>query len=924
MDAGGMPPRERAGLRSLPVVRRRGRRRDHRGSQSTDVVDSGADVRFAFDRMKASAKGTLRLWEAVERSIARDLDAEAGLSATAEPDGGTEPADAHRTADRRVDGDGRPERRTAAEETVSGLAETVASVLHTRAFRAFSEGLRQYLTIRTASVDDADALLRRLRLDVREWPVHVLLAPPGARARMYAHARGLCAAHLAKHGDPLPRDRAALPWRAASRTARPEYRRALDKLRTEFDPSDAELVELAYARELSPDEIAYVVGLSPDAAAAALARATAAAKAVLGPSPTPAVPGPHGALIEAYSLDARPTRASTLDSDGETGALPAGTVVGDRYEVEKRVGAGAFGEVYRARDREVDGHVVALKILHQPALSENARANALRELRLIASVFHPSIVQFKDHGWFGGRLWFVMPWYEGETLEERIRREPLDRAEARRLFEPIAKALATMHASGLRHQDIKPDNVFLARLKSAPGAEHDVLPVLLDLGVAAKDTERILAGTPAYFAPEVAAQFAQVETNHPVGLAADVFALALTLRNSLEPETQEEVAGSAVEAFIQHRARNVPRLPRGADLRYLEPHFRRWLALDPSERPTAAEFVRELAVLTQPEETRERRNATLRWLLPLVLAATAVFGSAVFALKREAQRNEARARLAEREAADVRGHLWVARAREQALSDDLSEARRRIQAENLNREQMETALARERATSTRLAEALEGTEARAREVRARLESETSRATRLEADLLASRSEREQLLARATTLEQDLGRTRRELGARETELQSARAEVDRLTREVAEVRARAESMAAQVEEMRRQLDQARATAAQAEARASEAAAERGRLEGEVAELRREAAQLRARLAQAQAPAAAGGSTTGPGDPGASGGPGAAQPDGTGVTPAPGATPGSPMAVPPASMPTFPSTQRRLLPQRIRVQPQPRSP
>src|SRR5690606_26644794 len=156
-----------------------------------------------------------------------------------------------------------------------------------------------------------------------------------------------------------------------------------------------------------------------------------------------------------------------------------------------------------AKDTEVPGHVVALKLLHQPACSADARQAALRELHHIAAVFHPSVVQFKDHGWHEGRLWFVMPWYEGETLESRLQRGSLSRAEARRIFEPLARALAAMHAVGIRHQDIKPDNIFLARVDG----DGSVLPVLIDLGVAAKEAEMVVAGTPTYFAPEVAAQF---------------------------------------------------------------------------------------------------------------------------------------------------------------------------------------------------------------------------------------------------------------------------------------------------------------------------------------------------------------------------------------------------------------------------------
>src|SRR5690606_30608451 len=91
--------------------------------------------------------------------------------------------------------------------------------------------------------------------------------------------------------------------------------------------------------------------------------------------------------------------------------LTVGDVVASRYRVEELLGAGAFADVYRAADLEVPDHVVALKLFRLPASNDGV---AVRELRLIASVSHPSVVQFKDHGWHEGRIFFVMPFYRGE------------------------------------------------------------------------------------------------------------------------------------------------------------------------------------------------------------------------------------------------------------------------------------------------------------------------------------------------------------------------------------------------------------------------------------------------------------------------------------------------------------------------------
>ena len=133
----------------------------------------------------------------------------------------------------------------------------------------------------------------------------------------------------------------------------------------------------------------------------------------------------------------------------------------------------------------------------------------------------------------------------------------------------------------------------------------------------------IVAGTPTYFAPEVAAQFANVDNRPAIGVKADVFSLALTLRNALDPANEESI-GESVEVFIARRAICAPPPPRSPDLNYLAPHFARWLELDPSKRPDAETFANQLDVLLEPETRRERRRAQRAAIIPLTVVALSV------------------------------------------------------------------------------------------------------------------------------------------------------------------------------------------------------------------------------------------------------------------------------------------------------------
>ncbi|HEY5908305.1 MAG TPA: protein kinase, partial [Vicinamibacteria bacterium] len=94
----------------------------------------------------------------------------------------------------------------------------------------------------------------------------------------------------------------------------------------------------------------------------------------------------------------------------------------DRYALERELGRGGMATVYLARDLRHD-RPVALKVLHPELATTLGPERFLREIRLAARLQHPHILSVYDSGEAAGRLWFTMPYVEGESLRDRLRRE---------------------------------------------------------------------------------------------------------------------------------------------------------------------------------------------------------------------------------------------------------------------------------------------------------------------------------------------------------------------------------------------------------------------------------------------------------------------------------------------------------------------
>ncbi|MDB4954284.1 MAG: Protein kinase [Myxococcales bacterium] len=261
-------------------------------------------------------------------------------------------------------------------------------------------------------------------------------------------------------------------------------------------------------------------------------------------------------------------------------SAPAPHVAG--YRVERLVGEGGFGQVWRGtRD---DGSLVAIKILHLELIRSNdALTRFERELEAIERLNHRNVVRAFDHGSLeDGRPFLVLEYIEGPSLRDVIHeRGSLPPQEMLAIFEPLCDALTTAHAVGLVHRDVKASNVIIG---------HDALgarPVLLDFGLVkltdqtgpGLTSSRSMLGTPAAMAPE------QMR-GQPVDARTDVYAMGLLAYHMLTGAVAFGGAPGVVQSYLQvHGPRPRPSAKVDIDPAIDEPIVRA-LQPDPNARFT--------------------------------------------------------------------------------------------------------------------------------------------------------------------------------------------------------------------------------------------------------------------------------------------------------------------------------------------------
>src|SRR5438552_15695698 len=140
-------------------------------------------------------------------------------------------------------------------------------------------------------------------------------------------------------------------------------------------------------------------------------------------------------------------------------ALANGAHLGP-YDILSPLGAGGFGEVYKARDTRLE-RTVAIKLL--PSADPELKARFEREAKAIAAPTHPHICTLYDVGHQDGTDYLVMEYLEGETVDKKIARGPIKIDEALKIAIEIADALTTAHRGGIIHRDLKPANIMLTK-----------------------------------------------------------------------------------------------------------------------------------------------------------------------------------------------------------------------------------------------------------------------------------------------------------------------------------------------------------------------------------------------------------------------------------------------------------------------------
>lgn len=286
-----------------------------------------------------------------------------------------------------------------------------------------------------------------------------------------------------------------------------------------------------------------------------------------------------------------------------------GSLLGGQYRVEVLIGVGGMGRVYRGTNEKMESRV-AIKTLNVELRNDDALARRFEvEAKSAHNLRHPNTIRVYDYGVEDGQLYMVMELLEGESLEDRLRREGrLAHLDAIRVIREACQSLAEAHAQGMVHRDLKPDNLFLNRI----GGQNEHVKVL-DFGVAKLNDNRftnatltqmgMIFGTPRYMSPEQA-RAQQLDGR------SDIYALGVILYELLcgKPPFDGAEPVSVLIKHVNEEAPTFDEIAPGHEIpAELERIVRRCLQKEPEARYASVQELDE--VLARTEDALRGRGA---------------------------------------------------------------------------------------------------------------------------------------------------------------------------------------------------------------------------------------------------------------------------------------------------------------------------
>jgi tetratricopeptide (TPR) repeat protein len=262
-----------------------------------------------------------------------------------------------------------------------------------------------------------------------------------------------------------------------------------------------------------------------------------------------------------------------------------------RYTLLREIGRGGMAVVYLADDTR-HGRRVAVKAIRPDVLHALGSERFEREISIAAHLAHPHVLPLFDSGTASDTLFFVMPYVEGESLRDRLRRErQLSIADAVQISRDVASALAYAHGQGVIHRDIKPENILLEG-GEALVADFGLARAIARSELTAITDSGIVVGTPTYMSPE------QAQQNGVVDGRSDVYALGCVLYEMVAGEPP--FTGATAHAVLARHLQEAPtplHVLRPGTPAWLDGLVARMLAKIPADRPAGAAEV--LRILTE-------------------------------------------------------------------------------------------------------------------------------------------------------------------------------------------------------------------------------------------------------------------------------------------------------------------------------------